>query len=219
MDHSQPRAAKPVSLGSSRIRVLIAEGVTLVRDALAVVLDLADDIDVVGQVARGDEIVSAAMACRPNVAVVGARLPGIDGIDAAVRLRTELSACRVLILDDLAQPWTLRRALSANVAGYLLKDASTSELTEAIRKVANRQQIFHPMKVLAIWDNRPNPLTPREAEVLQLAAEGADPQEIAVRLRLSIGTVRNYLAAVVAKLNARNRVDALRIARESGWLN
>jgi len=200
------------------IRVLIAEASTLVRDALATTLALADDINVVAQVGNSNAILPAVLADCPDVAVVSTNLPGIDGIVTAERLRAELAACQVLIINVHGQPFNLRRALEANVAGYLLQDVNTSELTGAIRKVASGQQIFHSKRLLNAWNHRSSPLTAREIEVLRLTAQGENPQEIATSLRLSVGTVRNYLAAIVTKLNARNRVDALRIASELDWL-
>jgi two-component system response regulator DesR len=201
------------------IKVLIGESVTMVREALAVMLGLEHDIEIVGQVSSADDIVPAALVCRPQVAVLDAGLPGGDPLDEAGRLRALLADCAVLMLAEPNHFDTLRRSIAADVAGYLLKDASAGELADAVRRVANGQHVLDSRAVLTAWDGKPNPLTLRESEVLQLAAEGAGPREIAARLQLSIGTVRNYLTTVVAKLNARNRVDAVRIAQEYGWLS
>ncbi|MER5781791.1 response regulator transcription factor [Streptomyces mobaraensis] len=200
------------------IRILLAEDMHMVRGALVALLDLEPDIDVVCQLERGDEIVEAALRHRPDVAVIDIDLPGTDGLTAAAELRERLPECRTLILTNLGRPGTLRRALAAHVSGYLLKDAPPDELATAIRRVAAGQRAIDPELALAAWGGAESPLTARETEVLRLAAEGAEAGEIAARLHLSAGTVRNYLTTVVTKLNARNRVDAIRIARDSGWL-
>ncbi|MFJ6619984.1 response regulator transcription factor [Kitasatospora sp. NPDC091335] len=200
------------------IRILLAEDMHMVRGALVALLDLEDDLSVVCEVARGDEIVHAALEHRPDVAVVDIDLPGLDGLTAAARLRERLPECRTLILTNLGRPGTLRRALMAQVSGYLLKDAPPGELATAIRRVAAGQRVIDPQLALDTWNSEETPLTERETEVLRLASEGHDPVEIAKLLRLSSGTVRNYLTTIVSKLNARNRVDAIRAAREAGWL-
>ncbi|WP_079169019.1 MULTISPECIES: DNA-binding response regulator [unclassified Streptomyces] len=200
------------------IRILIAEDMNMVRGALVALLNLQDDFDVVCEVARGDEIVNMALKHRPDVAIVDIDLPGVDGLSAAGRLRERLPQCRVLILTSLARPGALRRALEARVSGYLRKDAPSSELAIAVRRVAAGHRVVDPELALAAWGGYESPLTDRETEVLRLAAEGAEPREIASALRLSAGTVRNYLTTIVAKLNARNRVDAIRIARDADWL-
>ncbi|MFI0738580.1 response regulator transcription factor [Streptomyces sp. NPDC021100] len=200
------------------IRILLAEDMHMVRGALVALLDLEPDIEVVCQLERGDEIVEAALRHRPDVAVIDIDLPGTDGLTAAAELRERLPECRTLILTNLGRPGTLRRALAAHVSGYLLKDAPPDELAAAIRRVAKGQRSIDPELALAAWGGVESPLTARETEVLCLAAEGAEAGEIASRLHLSAGTVRNYLTTVVTKLNARNRVDAIRIARDSGWL-
>lgn len=200
------------------IRILLAEDMNMVRGALVALLNLEPDLDVVAEVERGDEIVDTALACRPDVAIIDIDLPGLDGLTAAARLRERLPECRTLILTSLGRPGTLRRALSAQVSGYLLKDAPPKHLAGAVRRVAAGQRAIDPQLAVAAWGGAENPLTERENEVLRLAAEGAEASEIARLLHLTTGTVRNYLTAVVTKLNARNRVDAIRIARESGWL-
>ncbi|MER6631614.1 response regulator transcription factor [Streptomyces sp. NPDC000987] len=200
------------------IRILIAEDMNMVRGALVALLNLQDDLDVVCEVARGDEIVDMALKHRPDVAIIDIDLPGVDGLSAAGRLRERLPQCRVLILTSLGRPGALRRALETRVAGYLRKDAPSSELATAVRRVAAGHRAVDPELALAAWGEYESPLTDRETEVLRLAAEGAEPREIASRLRLSAGTVRNYLTTIVAKLNARNRVDAIRIARDADWL-
>ncbi|MFJ8661930.1 response regulator transcription factor [Streptomyces sp. NPDC093795] len=200
------------------IRILLAEDMHMVRGALVALLSLQEDLTVVCELARGDEIVQAALEHRPDVAVIDIDLPGLDGLSAAARLRERMPECRILILTNLGRPGTLRRALMAQVSGYLLKDAPPGELASAIRRVAAGQRVIDPQLALDTWNSEETPLTERETEVLQLAAEGRDPAEIAKVLRLSLGTVRNYLTTIVSKLNARNRVDAIRAAREAGWL-
>jgi two-component system response regulator DesR len=152
------------------------------------------------------------------VAIIDIDLPGLDGLSAAEQLYKELPACRTLIVTNLARAGTLRRALAAHVSGYILKDAPPEQLTEAIRRVAAGSRVIDPQLALTVWDAGHDPLSAREHEVLRLAAEGAEPVEIAAALHLSVGTVRNYLTTIVTKLNARNRVDAIKTAYDAGWL-
>ncbi|MEU1304340.1 DNA-binding response regulator [Streptomyces shenzhenensis] len=200
------------------IRILLAEDMNMVRGALVALLNLQDDLDVICEVERGDEIVDMALEHRPDVAIIDIDLPGVDGLSAATQLRERLPQCRTLILTSLGRPGTLRRALEARVSGYLLKDAPSGELALAVRRVAAGHRAVDPELALAAWGEFESPLTDRETQVLRLAAEGAEAREIASMLRLSAGTVRNYLTTVVSKLNARNRVDAIRIARDADWL-
>ncbi|GAB2593869.1 response regulator transcription factor [Streptomyces capparidis] len=200
------------------IRILLAEDMNMVRGALVALLELEPDIEVAAEVETGDDILPSALKVRPDVAVLDIDLPGIDGITAAGALRRELPQCRVLILTSLGRPGNLRRAMDAQVSGFILKDAPPDRLAGAIRGVAAGQRVVDPQLAIAAWDAVENPLTSREVEVLRLAAGGAEAVEIAARLFLSPGTVRNYLTAIVAKLNARNRVDAIRMAQESGWV-
>ncbi|MFC9750708.1 response regulator transcription factor [Streptomyces niveus] len=212
-----PRSGQTTG-GSSVIRILIAEDMNMVRGALVALLNLQDDLEVVCEVERGDEIVDMALKHRPEVAIIDIDLPGVDGLSAATQLRERLPECGALILTSLGRPGTLRRALEARVSGYLLKDAPSAELATAVRRVAAGHRAFDPELALAAWGEFENPLTDREAQVLRLTAEGAEAREIASVLRLSAGTVRNYLTTIVTKLNARNRVDAIRIARDADWL-
>jgi two-component system response regulator DesR len=190
----------------------------MVRGALVALLALEEDIEVLAEVESGDAIVPTALKCRPDVAVIDVDLPGVDGLTAAAELHERLPGCRTLIVTSLGKAGTLRRALEVRVDGFILKDAPPAELAEAIRKVAAGQRVVDQQLMLTAWETAENPLTPREAEVLRLAAQGHDVPEIAKRLFLSAGTVRNYLTASVFKLNARNRVDAIRIAHDAGWL-
>ncbi|RSN70710.1 MULTISPECIES: response regulator transcription factor [Actinomadura] len=200
------------------IKVLLADDHHVVRSALAALLNLEPDLAVVAEVERGDEVLPAAARAEPDVAVLDIGMPGMDGLAAAAALHEAAPAVAVLVLTGHGGPGHLRRALTAHVRGFLLKTAPPEELADGIRKVAAGERVLDPRLALTAWDLADNPLTPRETDVLRLAAEGAEAPEIAARLHLSAGTVRNYLTAVVAKLNARNRTDAARIAREAGWL-
>jgi two-component system, NarL family, response regulator DesR len=200
------------------VRILIAEDMQILRDTLVAVLELEDDLEVVAEVATGDVVVSTALTARPDVALVDIDLPGLDGLSAAIGLREQLPECRVLVLTALAVPGTLRRALAAKVAGFLGKDAPSQELIAAIRRVAAGERVIDPGLAIAALEMPPSPLSARETEILQLFSDGHDPADIAAEIHLAYGTVRNYLASAVTKLDARNRVDAIRIARCSGWL-
>jgi two-component system response regulator DesR len=154
----------------------------------------------------------------PDIAIIDIDLPELDGLSAAARLHEEVPGCRTLILTNLGRAGTLRRALSAGVSGYMLKNAPPEELAVAIRNVAAGRKVVDPQLAVDLWNTGQDPLSAREHQVLRLAADGADPVEIATALHLSVGTVRNYLTTIVAKLNARNRIDAVRAAYEIGWL-
>ena len=200
------------------IRVLLAEDMHMVRGALAALLNLESDIEVVAQVASGADILPTATECKPDVAIIDIDLPEKDGLTAAGELHEHLPGCRTLILTSLGRPGTVRRALDAKVNGFLLKDAPSDKLANALRSVAVGRRVIDSELALSAWETEDCPLTPREIEILRLAAHGRTVSDIASELFLSAGTVRNYLAAVVTKLNARNRVDAIRIATDSDWL-
>lgn len=200
------------------IKVLLAEDVTMLRRALLALLQMESDIEVVAEVASGDDILPTALRTRPDVAVLDIDLPGINGLDAAGLLHEQLPGCRCLILTSLSRPGNLRRAMAAHVSGFILKDAPPEVLTDAIRGVAAGRRVIDTQLALSAWDSPESPLTAREIEVLRLTEKGAEPAAIATQLFLSPGTVRNYLTTAVTKLNARNRIDAIRIAREAGWL-
>jgi two-component system, NarL family, response regulator DesR len=204
--------------GEPVIRVLLAEDMRILADSLAAVLNLHDDIDVVAQVSDGAAVGPAAARVQPDVAVVDIDMPGIDGLSAAAGLRERCPRCRVVILTVLGSPGTLRRALAAGVAGFLPKETPASELAAAVRTVAAGGKVISHTLAMAALEAPDNPLSPREAEVLRRFSAGAGPEEIAAAMFLSYGTVRNYLAAAVTKLGARNRTDAVRIATEAGWL-
>jgi two-component system, NarL family, response regulator DesR len=209
---------RPPEPDSRVIRVLVAEDMRILRDTMVAVLNLEDGIEVVAQVTDGGSIVPEATATRPDVAVVDIALPGTDGLTAAARLHEQCPDCKVLILTVLGNPGNLRRALAAHVAGFLVKDTPAADLAAAVRTVAAGGRVIDPQLALSALEIQDNPLSPREAEVLRRFAAGAGPAEIATEVHLSYGTVRNYLASAVTKLGARNRVDAVRIAAEAGWL-
>ncbi|QKW21653.1 response regulator transcription factor [Kitasatospora sp. NA04385] len=200
------------------IRILIAEDMQVLRRALVALLQLEPDIEVVAELGSGDEVLARAKETSPDVAVLDIDLPGADGITAAGQLAEALPTCRTLILTSLGRPGNLRRAMAAHVAGFLLKDIEPGQLAAAIRTVASGGRAIDPALALAALDSDPSPLTTREREVLRLAADGLEAGQIAAKLFLSAGTVRNYLTTVVGKLNARNRVDAIRIARDADWI-
>jgi two-component system response regulator DesR len=200
------------------IRVMLAEDMHMVRGALVALLRLEPDIEVVADVSTGTDILPTALKHEPDVAVIDIDLPGKDGLTAAAELHERVPKTRTLILTGLGRPGTLRRALSARVGGFILKDAPPKELADAIRNVAAGRRVIDSQLALAAWDSADCPLTAREVEVLRLASEGMEAVEIAAALFLSAGTVRNYLTTIIGKLNARNRVDAIRIAGSAGWL-
>jgi two-component system response regulator DesR len=200
------------------IKVLLAEDMHMVRGALVALLNLESDIEVVAEVSTGDQILPAAKAAQPDVAVIDIDLPGKDGLSAAIEIHEHLPGIHTLILTSLGRPGTVRRALDAKVNGFLLKDAPSDKLANAVRSVAIGRRVIDSDLALAAWEADDCPLTPREIEILSLAARGRNVADIAAELFLSAGTVRNYLAAVVTKLNARNRVHAIRIATEAEWL-
>ncbi|MEU3904798.1 response regulator transcription factor [Streptomyces goshikiensis] len=200
------------------IRVLIAEDLHMLRRALVALIELEPDIVVVAEVGNGGEIVAKAEETRPDVAVLDIDLPGKDGISAAAALHTAVPNCRTLILTSLSRPGNLRRAVEAHASGFLLKDIEPDRLIAAIRALARGERVVDPTLAMAALEPAAPTLTARELQVLRLAAEGEEAAQIAARLYLSAGTVRNYLTTVVTKLDARNRVDAMRIAREAGWI-
>lgn len=201
-----------------RIRILIAEDMRLLREALVGLLGAEPDMAVVAQVADGTRIVPGALEHEPDVAIIDIGLPGLDGVEASIELRAALPGCEVVILTGLSVPGQLRRALRAGVAGFLPKDVRAAELTAAIRTVAAGGRVIDSELAAAALRSPASPLTQRETEVLRLSATGAQPAEIAERLFITYGTARNYLTSAVGKLSARNRVDAIRIATEAGWI-
>jgi two-component system response regulator DesR len=185
---------------------------------MAALLGLEADIAVVAEVARGDEVVPAALAARPDVALLDIELPGGDGLSAAAALREALPTCRVVMVTTFGRVGYLRRAMAGGAVGFLLKDAPAAELATAIRRVMAGERVVDPALALTALGEGDNPLTPREREVLTAAADGAAIADIAARLFLSEGTVRNHLSVAIQKLGARNRVEAARLAEQKGWL-
>ncbi|MDQ2715671.1 MAG: response regulator transcription factor [Chloroflexota bacterium] len=200
------------------IRVLLAEDQAMVRGALAALLTLEGDIEIVAEVGRGDEVVAAALAAQPEVALLDIEMPGCDGITAAGVLHAQLPACRVLILTTFGRPGYLRHAMENGVVGFLLKDAPSAQLATAIRRVVAGERVVDPTLAMAALSEGHNPLSVREREVLAAATSGASIAEIATSLYLSEGTVRNYLSVAIQKLGARNRIEAAHLAEQKGWL-
>ncbi|MFE2407262.1 response regulator transcription factor [Kitasatospora sp. NPDC059408] len=199
------------------IRVVLAEDQGMVLGAFASLLDLQADITVVATATNGDDALAAVREHRPDVLVTDIEMPGRTGLDLAVELNRLGDRTRVLIVTTFARSGYLRRAVDAGVAGYLLKDAPIGELAAALRRVHAGERVVSPELAVAAWDAA-DPLTGRERELLRAVAEGAGNAEIAARLCLAEGTVRNYLSSAMAKLGARNRTEAARIARTRGWL-
>ncbi|WP_169985919.1 response regulator transcription factor [Microbispora sp. H10836] len=200
------------------IRVVLAEDQSMVRGALASLLGLEPDIEVVGEAANGDEVISVAEATRPDIALLDIEMPGRDGIAAAEELRRRVPGCRVVILTTFGRPGYLRRAMEAGAVAFLVKDSPASELAAAIRRVLRGERVIDPGLAAAALSAGPNPLSPRERDVLSAAADGSTIGDIAARLHLSEGTVRNYLSAAIHKTGARNRIEAVRKAQAQGWL-
>jgi two-component system, NarL family, response regulator DesR len=200
------------------IRVLIAEDQAMIRGALAALLAIEPDIEVVAQVDRGDKVVQEALRAKPDIALLDIEMPGMDGISAAAALRTELPSCRVLILTVFGRPGYLRKAVDAGVSGFLLKDAPPDELASAIRRTAKGEKVIDSQLAHAALSEGSSPLTPRERDVLAMSVRGASVEEVARSLHLTNGTVRNHLSIAIQKLNAHNRIEAARIAEEKGWL-
>jgi two-component system, NarL family, response regulator DesR len=200
------------------IRILLAEDQHMVRGALAALLALEPDLEVVAQVAAGDKVVPAALKAQPDVALLDIEMPGMDGIEAAERLHAELPDCRVLILTTFGRPAYLRQAMEAGASGFLVKDAPAERLADAIRRATRGQRIIDPELAAAALQKGSSPFTPREREVLEASEDGSPIAEVARRLFLSEGTVRNYLSSAIGKTGARNRIEALRLAREKGWI-
>jgi two-component system, NarL family, response regulator DesR len=200
------------------IRVLLAEDQGTVRGALAALLRLEGDLEVVAEVERGDAVVPAALKMQPDVALLDIEMPGGDGLSAAKALHEQLPSCHVVILTTFGRSGYLRRAMESGAVGFLLKEAPASQLAVAIRRVMEGDRVVDPELALAALVEGNNPLTNREREVLSVARSGASLADIAVQLTLSEGTVRNHLSTAIQKLDAHNRMEAARLAEEKGWL-
>jgi two-component system, NarL family, response regulator DesR len=200
------------------IRVLLAEDQAMVRGALSALLSREQDIEVVAEVARGDAVVEAARLAHPDVALLDIEMPGGDGLAAAQALRKALPTCRIVILTTFGRSGYLQRAMESGAVGFLLKDAPASELAVALRRVMNGERVVDPDLALSALSSGNNPLTSREREVLSASLFGASLAEIAARLYLSEGTIRNHLSTAMQKLGAQNRMEAARLAEQKGWL-
>jgi two-component system response regulator DesR len=200
------------------IRLLLAEDQELVRRGLGALLDLEEDLEVVASVGRGDDIVDAARTHLPDVALVDIQMPGLDGLAAAAVLAAQVPSCRVIMLTTFGRAGYLRRAMEAGAVGFVVKDTPPEVLANAIRRVMAGERVVDPTLAASTLAAGESPLTARERDVLTVARSSATVAEIAAKLYLSEGTVRNYLSAAIAKTSARNRLEAVRIADERGWL-
>ena len=200
------------------IRVLLAEDQGMVRGALAALLKLEEDIDVVAEVSRGDEVLPSAQQNQPDVALLDIEMPGGSGLEAARALHEQLPDCRIVILTTFGRSGYLREAMESGAVGFLLKDAPAAQLAVAIRRVMAGERVVDPDLALTALSEGGNPLTPREREVLTASLDGASIANIAARLVISEGTVRNHLSEAIQKMGARNRIEAARLAEERGWL-
>jgi two-component system response regulator DesR len=199
------------------IRVVLAEDQAMVRGALSALLKLESDLDVIGSAANGEEAWTLITREKPDVVVTDIEMPQLTGLELAQRIRERGVECKVVILTTFARPGFLRRALDVGVSGYLLKDAPSEQLAEALRKVHRGGRAIDPQLALEAWSGD-DPLNDRERQVLRLAGEGMSAGDIAEQLHLSQGTVRNYLSEAIGKLGVGNRIEAYRLARQKGWL-
>jgi two-component system, NarL family, response regulator DesR len=199
-----------------RIRVVLAEDQSMVLGALATLLDLERDIEVVAQVVDGEQAIAAVRQHAPDILITDIEMPGLSGLDAAAQLQGH-AATRVIVLTTFARAGYLRRALDAGAYGYMLKARPARELADAVRRVHQGQRVIDPQLAAESWGD-PDPLTDRQREVLRLTTDGMATADIATRLGLSAGTVRNYLSEAIAKLGAANRIEAAKIAKAKGWL-
>jgi two-component system response regulator DesR len=201
-----------------KIRVLLAEDQTMVLGALAALLEMEDDIEVVGRARSGDEALKLVQQHRPSVFITDIEMPTMTGLEVAAELKRRGTPVRVIILTTFARGGYLRRALDAGASGYLLKDMPAEQLADAVRRVHRGLRVIDPQLAAEAWTEEPDPLTERERQVLRLAGEGMASSDIATELNLSEGTVRNYLSEAINKMGAANRVEAARLARTKGWL-
>jgi len=199
------------------IRVLLAEDQAMLRGALSALLGLESDLDVVGAAGDGESAWRELQRLTPDVLVTDIEMPGLTGLELAQRLQRHGSSTRVIIVTTFARPGFLRRALEAGVGGYLLKDAPAEQLADAVRRVHGGGRVIDPQLAVDAWSDA-DPLNDRERQVLRLAGEGLSAGDIAARLSLSQGTVRNYLSEAIGKLGVGNRIEAYRLARQKGWL-
>lgn len=203
---------------SGGIRLLLADDQALVREGLAALLELETDLEVVAQVARGDEVLAAARRSAPDVCLLDIEMPGLDGIEATALLARELPATRVLVVTTFGRPGYLRRAMDAGAHGFVVKDTRARELADAIRRVHSGLRVVDPALAAESLAGGRDPLTPREREILREAAGGGTVAAIARAVHLSPGTVRNHLSSAIGKTGASTRAEAVHLAREHGWL-
>ncbi|GAN98570.1 MULTISPECIES: response regulator transcription factor [Komagataeibacter] len=200
------------------ISIVIAEDQTMVLGAVAALLGLEEDMQVIGQATNGHDAIKLVETLRPNVIVSDIEMPGCTGIEVARHIHAHNLPTQVLIVTTFGRPGYLRRAMEASVRGYLLKDSPIEVLSDAVRQVAAGRNVLAPELIETAWDAQPDPLNEREREILRLAEEGLSNKAIGLALNLSPGTVRNYLSESASKLGAANRIEAGRIARANGWL-
>nr|WP_062341917.1 response regulator transcription factor [Herbidospora sakaeratensis] len=200
------------------IRVMLAEDQNLVRGALAALLGLEEDLEIVAEAADGAEAVAVARRVRPDVALLDIEMPGKDGLTAAAEIRAAVPECHVMILTTFGRPGYLRRAMEAGASAFLIKDGPAEQLAAAIRRVVAGERVIDPALAAAALSAGPNPLSQRERDVLTAGAGGATIADIASRLHLSEGTVRNYLSSAITKVGVRNRIEAAQAAERNGWL-
>jgi len=200
------------------IRVLLAEDQGMMRGALALLLSMEPDIEIVAQVGSGDDVIPACLDTKPDVALLDIEMPGINGLAAARLMRERYPDCRVVIVTTFGRPGYLREAMDAGVSGFVVKDGPVDQLAGIIRRVLAGDRVVDPTLAVAALTSGPNPLTDRERSVLAASVDGSPIGEIASRLALSKSTVRNYLSSAIQKTNTRNRIEAAQLARDRGWL-
>lgn len=203
---------------TTKIRILLAEDQAMVRGALTALLNLEEDLEVVAEVSQGDQVLQAARKTKPDIALLDIEMPGGDGLSAAEALHKNLPSCRIVILTTFGRSGYLRRAMESGAVGFLLKDAPADQLAIAIRRVMAGERVVDPELALSALSDGDNPLTGRERDVLTASLDGASIADIAARLYLSEGTVRNHISMAIQKLNVHNRMEAAHLARERGWL-
>ncbi|SNT51611.1 two-component system, NarL family, response regulator DesR [Asanoa hainanensis] len=205
-------------MSDALIRVLLADDQALVRGALAALLSLEPDLEVVAEVGRGDEVVDAARRTAPDVALLDVEMPGADGIAATAALAEAVPGCRVLVVTTFGRPGYLRRAMEAGASGFVVKDTPARQLAEAVRRVHAGLRVVDPSLAAETLVAGRSPLTARETDVLRAARDGGTVADLAAVVHLSEGTVRNHLSAAIGKTGARTRAEAVRIAEQNGWL-
>jgi len=199
------------------MKVIIAEDQRMLLGALSSLLDLEDDIEIIGQAENGSQALQMIIQLEPDICIMDIEMPNMTGLDVAERLKEMKHPCRVVILTTFSRSGYFQRAMRAGVQGFLLKDSPVDDLAEALRKVHQGGKAVSPELSLSFWEAE-NPLTEREKEILRLVGQGQSANEIAKELFLSNGTVRNYISEILQKLDAKNRIDALAIAEKNGWL-